>query len=111
MTMTMQSAIPVTNWVSYREPLEPWGSTFSTNELVEQIATTKDTTDYLWYTTNVEVAESDAPNGLAQATLVMSYLRDAAHIFVNKAQRAPMVPRLVSQSACDLELTALRYSL
>lgn len=51
MTMTMQSAIPVTNWVSYREPLEPWGSTFSTNELVEQIATTKDTTDYLWYTT------------------------------------------------------------
>lgn len=84
MTMTMQSAIPVTNWVSYREPLEPWGSTFSTNELVEQIATTKDTTDYLWYTTNVEVAESDAPNGLAQATLVMSYLRDAAHIFVNK---------------------------
>lgn len=33
---------------------------------------------------SVEVAESDAPNGLAQATLVMSYLRDAAHIFVNK---------------------------
>lgn len=51
MIMTMQGAVPVTNWVSYHEPLGPWGSVFSTNGLLEQIATTKDTTDYLWYMT------------------------------------------------------------
>ncbi|XP_024385672.1 beta-galactosidase 9 [Physcomitrium patens] len=81
--MTMQGAVPVTNWVSYHEPLGPWGSVFSTNGLLEQIATTKDTTDYLWYMTNVQVAESDVRNISAQATLVMSSLRDAAHTFVN----------------------------
>lgn len=31
----------------------------------------------------MQVAESDVRNGLAQATLVMSSLRDAAHTFVN----------------------------
>lgn len=32
---------------------------------------------------SVQVAESDVPNGSAQATLVMSSLRDGAHTFVN----------------------------
>lgn len=31
----------------------------------------------------MQVAESDVPNGSAQATLKMSYLRDVAHTFVN----------------------------
>lgn len=31
----------------------------------------------------MQVAESDVPDGAAQATLVMSSLRDAAHTFVN----------------------------
>lgn len=51
MTMGMQGAVPITNWVSSNEPLGAWGGTFSTNALVEQIASTKDTTDYMWYMT------------------------------------------------------------
>ena len=51
MTMSMQGAIPITNWVSSHEPLGIWGNKFSTIGLVEQIATTQDTTDYLWYMT------------------------------------------------------------
>lgn len=31
----------------------------------------------------MQVAENDVSNGSAQATLVMSSLRDVAHIFVN----------------------------
>ncbi|KAG0609916.1 hypothetical protein M758_7G023500 [Ceratodon purpureus] len=83
-TMGMQGAVPITNWESSNEPLGAWGNTFSTNALVEQIASTKDTTDYMWYMTNVQVNASDVPdNGSATATLVMSSLRDAAHTFVN----------------------------
>ncbi|KAG0603309.1 hypothetical protein M758_10G083400 [Ceratodon purpureus] len=83
-TMGMQGPIPITNWVSSHEPLGPQlGNKFSAMGLVEQITTTQDTTDYLWYMTTVQVAKSDVPNGTAQATLVMSSLRDVAHTFVN----------------------------
>jgi len=50
-TMSMQGATPITNWVSSQEPLGDWGYKFSINGLVEQISTTKDATDYLWYMT------------------------------------------------------------
>lgn len=40
------------NWMWYNEPIGVWGSnSFTQNGLMEQLDMTKDSSDYLWYTT------------------------------------------------------------
>lgn len=50
-TMGTQSSATITNWQSFKEPMGAWGGAFNSTGLVEQISTTRDSTDYLWYTT------------------------------------------------------------
>ncbi|CAM6034568.1 unnamed protein product [Sphagnum compactum] len=53
--LRMQSPSPVgRSWQSYHEPLGKWGGNiFSVHSLLEQTSTTKDFTDYLWYSTRL----------------------------------------------------------
>eukprot|EP00249_Psilotum_nudum_P027019 c34249_g1_i1 orf=587-3136(-) len=75
--------MPVWGW--YKEKPGVWGKDIVTARYcVEQIGTTRDTTDYLWYTTSVQVLE-DEPflmNGTGPI-LVIDSIRDAVHVFVN----------------------------
>ncbi|XP_034698221.1 beta-galactosidase 8-like isoform X2 [Vitis riparia] len=52
--------------------------------LLEQINTTKDNSDYLWYTTSINVKESIVPGQEKEAFLHIGSLGHAALVFVNK---------------------------
>ncbi|KAI3765116.1 hypothetical protein L2E82_15142 [Cichorium intybus] len=67
------------NWSWYVEKVGVWSNdSFSATTLLEQINTTKDTSDFLWYTTRIEVDEKK------DAFLVIESLGHAALIFLNK---------------------------
>lgn len=47
-----EKSLKETQWETFTEKLGVWGdSDFSKNGFVDHINTTKDSTDYLWYTT------------------------------------------------------------
>ncbi|KAJ7552724.1 hypothetical protein O6H91_06G067100 [Diphasiastrum complanatum] len=69
-------------WEAYKEPVRVWGGKIlKTKHLLEQISVTKDTTDYLWYRSSLQVS----PEDLLDATPVIEIesMRDVVHIFVN----------------------------
>jgi hypothetical protein len=74
-------------WESYMEYVGVRGNgTVVTNSLLEQISTTKDSTDYLWYTTSVTISEDDIQalsNTGSTTSLILTSMRDAVHVFVN----------------------------
>lgn len=46
------SELSFTRWSWYKEKVGVWGNnSFTASKLLEQINTTKDTSDFLWYTT------------------------------------------------------------
>lgn len=46
------SELSMTRWSWYKEKVGVWGNNaFTSSKLLEQINTTKDTSDFLWYTT------------------------------------------------------------
>uniref|UniRef100_A0A0C9RYA0 Beta-galactosidase n=1 Tax=Wollemia nobilis TaxID=56998 RepID=A0A0C9RYA0_9CONI len=66
------------NWSWLKEPIGTWGSNaFSKSTLLEQINTTGDSTDYLWYTTSIQ-AEGDT-----QPVLHVQSLGHNLHVFIN----------------------------
>lgn len=74
-------------WQASGEPVGIRGAgTTTSNSLLEQLNITKDTSDYLWYSTRITVASEDVAalsETDSQATLFLSTMRDAVHIFVN----------------------------
>ncbi|KAJ7563919.1 hypothetical protein O6H91_03G130300 [Diphasiastrum complanatum] len=69
-------------WQYYLEPVGVWSNTtIESNGLLEQISTTKDQTDYLWYTTSVQGNQADSMS--AQGKLFIESMRDVMHIFIN----------------------------
>ncbi|CAK9879498.1 unnamed protein product [Sphagnum jensenii] len=74
-------------WESYMEYVGVRGNgTVVTNSLLEQISTTKDSTDYLWYTTSVTISEDDIQalsNTGSTTSLILTSMRDAVHVFIN----------------------------
>ncbi|KAL6558948.1 Beta-galactosidase 3 [Orobanche minor] len=74
------------SWETYNEDLTSMddGRTFSTNGLLEQINVTRDTSDYLWYTTSVHIdsSESFLQDGKLP-TLVVQSSGHGLHLFVN----------------------------
>ncbi|KAL5704441.1 Beta-galactosidase 10 [Ranunculus cassubicifolius] len=77
-------------WGIYVEKAGIWGeSDFVRNGFVDHINTTKDTTDYLWYTTSLYVSENEEflTKG-EQPTLVVSSKGHALHAFVNQKLQA-----------------------
>uniref|UniRef100_A0A0D3EQH4 Beta-galactosidase n=1 Tax=Oryza barthii TaxID=65489 RepID=A0A0D3EQH4_9ORYZ len=72
-------------WQSYNEEINSFGEDpFTTVGLLEQINVTRDNTDYLWYTTYVDVAQDEQflSNGENPKLTVMS-AGHALHIFIN----------------------------
>eukprot|EP00897_Mesotaenium_endlicherianum_P010806 jgi/Mesen1/9754/ME000007S09814 len=67
-------------WSWREEPLGVWGDAIESPLPLEQISATRDRTDYLWYTTQLELPENvSAPN----ATLSIEKQGHAVHAFVN----------------------------
>ena len=51
-TVIRESSLESSEWSWYKETVGVWGNnSFVAPGLLEQINTTKDTSDYLWYTT------------------------------------------------------------
>ncbi|CAO2176948.1 unnamed protein product [Urochloa humidicola] len=72
-------------WQSYNEDINSLGEeSFTTVGLLEQINVTRDKTDYLWYTTSVEISQDEQflINGKNPMLTVMS-AGHALHIFIN----------------------------
>ncbi|GJW16761.1 beta-galactosidase 8-like protein, partial [Tanacetum coccineum] len=66
-------------WSWYLEKVGVWSNgSFTANSLLEQINTTKDTSDFLWYTTSIESDEKK------DAFLLIESLGHAALVFLNK---------------------------
>ncbi|KAK4490681.1 hypothetical protein RD792_001373 [Penstemon davidsonii] len=76
------------SWETYNEDLssldENDSSTFSAVGLLEQINVTRDTSDYLWYTTGVDIESTESfLHGGELPTLIVQSTGDALHVFVN----------------------------
>ncbi|XP_011100972.1 beta-galactosidase 3-like [Sesamum indicum] len=74
------------SWETYNEDLSSLddSSTFSTVGLLEQINVTRDASDYLWYTTSVDISSSESfLHGGKLPTLVVQSTGHALHVFVN----------------------------
>ncbi|KAK5792093.1 hypothetical protein PVK06_033207 [Gossypium arboreum] len=73
--------LSATSWSWYMEKPGVWGNnSFTESLLLEQINTTKDTSDYLWYTTSINIM----PVQSKEVFLLIESLGHAALIFVNK---------------------------
>ncbi|XP_022843486.1 beta-galactosidase 10 [Olea europaea var. sylvestris] len=77
-------------WDVFVEKAGIWAdANFSINGLVDHINTTKDTTDYLWYTTSLLVDETEGftRNG-SSPILIVESKGHALHVFVNQKLQA-----------------------
>ncbi|XVE51262.1 hypothetical protein DITRI_Ditri02bG0025800 [Diplodiscus trichospermus] len=73
--------LSASSWSWYEEKPGVWGNnSFTDSRLLEQINTTKDSSDYLWYTTSINIG----PDQSKEAFLLIESLGHAALIFVNK---------------------------
>ncbi|KAM1261712.1 hypothetical protein ACFX13_027648 [Malus domestica] len=78
--------IPMLSWESYDEDLTSLddSSTLTAPGLLEQINVTRDSTDYLWYITSVDIASSESfLRGGELPTLIVQSTGHAVHIFIN----------------------------
>ncbi|KAL7104604.1 hypothetical protein ACP275_08G256000 [Erythranthe tilingii] len=83
----LPSNIEISSWETYNEELSSSsdGTTFSTTGLLEQINVTRDTSDYLWYTTSVDIGSSESfLSGGKLPTLIVQSSGHALHVFVNE---------------------------
>ncbi|XP_042024656.1 beta-galactosidase 3-like [Salvia splendens] len=76
----------MSSWETYNEDLNSSGdgSSFSAVGLLEQINVTRDASDYLWYTTSVDVDSSESSlHGGELPTLLIQSAGHTLHVFVN----------------------------
>ncbi|XP_057806866.1 beta-galactosidase 3-like [Salvia miltiorrhiza] len=76
----------VFSWETFNEDLTSLddSSTFTAVGLLEQINVTRDATDYLWYTTSVDIGSSESfLQGGELPTLIVQSTGHALHVFVN----------------------------
>nr|XP_027105178.1 beta-galactosidase 6-like [Coffea arabica] len=84
-TITRKSSLASSAWDWYKERVGIWGSnSFTASGLLEQINTTKDASDFLWYTTSVNVDEKIERDHKNVVVLSIASLGHAALVFVNK---------------------------
>ncbi|XP_057969924.1 beta-galactosidase 10 [Malania oleifera] len=82
--------LKVLQWEVFVEKAGVWGEAdFVQNGFVDHINTTKDTTDYLWYTTSLDVDENEGflKKG-SQPFLLVESKGHALHAFVNRELKA-----------------------
>lgn len=78
------------SWEVFEEKAGIWGNTdFTSNGFIDHINTTKDTTDYLWYTTSFLIDDNEGciKNG-SNAMLLVESKGHALHAFVNHRLQA-----------------------
>ncbi|XP_076933471.1 beta-galactosidase 3-like [Bidens hawaiensis] len=74
------------SWEMYTEDLtvSDESSTFTVSGLLEQINITRDTSDYLWYTTSVDIGSSESfLTGGERPKLLVQSMGHALHVFIN----------------------------
>ncbi|CAA2982995.1 beta-galactosidase 3 [Olea europaea subsp. europaea] len=74
------------SWETFNEDLSSSddSSSFSVHGLLEQINVTRDTSDYLWYTTSVDIGSSESfLHGGEHPTIIVQSTGHALHVFVN----------------------------
>uniref|UniRef100_A0A0A0KMB2 beta-galactosidase n=1 Tax=Cucumis sativus TaxID=3659 RepID=A0A0A0KMB2_CUCSA len=77
---------PMLLWESYNEDVsaEDDSTTMTASGLLEQINVTKDTSDYLWYITSVDIGSTESfLHGGELPTLIVQSTGHAVHIFIN----------------------------
>ncbi|CAL9757532.1 unnamed protein product [Musa acuminata subsp. burmannicoides] len=81
---TGSSEISESEWKFFTEPIGSINSTFKNVGLLEQINTTADSSDYLWYSISIDVIGNEPFlfNG-TQTTLHVDSLGHVLHVFVN----------------------------
>lgn len=82
----LPSNVEMFSWDTYSEDLSSLddSSTFAVVGLLEQINVTRDRTDYLWYTTNVDIRPSESfLRGGELPNLIVQSTGHALHVFVN----------------------------
>ncbi|KAA8515324.1 hypothetical protein F0562_018445 [Nyssa sinensis] len=84
-TNLIDSTLASSRWSWYIEKVGIWSNnSFTESRLLEQINTTKDTSDFLWYTTSINVNEDNKLGQAEEVFLVIASLGHAALVFVNK---------------------------
>nr|GMD10229.1 beta-galactosidase 8-like isoform X2 [Ipomoea batatas] len=80
------SSLESSTWGWFKESVGVSGSgSFVASSLLEQINTTKDQSDFLWYTTSINVDQNITERGKTkEAELTISSLGHAALVYVNK---------------------------
>ncbi|KAG8385614.1 hypothetical protein BUALT_Bualt03G0063400 [Buddleja alternifolia] len=79
------SSLSSSSWSWYKEKVGIWGNySFRSSRLLEHINTTKDTSDFLWYTTSINMDEKIEQNQTKEVGLLIGSLGHAALLFVNK---------------------------
>ncbi|KAL2497699.1 Beta-galactosidase 3 [Abeliophyllum distichum] len=74
------------SWETFNEDLSSFDdrSAFSALGLLEQINVTRDASDYLWYTTSVDIGSSESfLHGRELPTIIVQSTGHALHVFVN----------------------------
>ncbi|VAI15932.1 unnamed protein product [Triticum turgidum subsp. durum] len=87
-------------WWTSKEIIGTWGGeSFATQGILEHLNVTKDTSDYLWYTTSVNISDEDvgfwSSKGVLPA-LKIDRIRDVARVFVNGELAGSQVGHWVS---------------
>lgn len=75
------------DWMAFKEPIGTWvENSFTARGILEHLNVTKDTSDYLWYITRINVTEEDISyweeTGLLPSLTIDSF-RDVVRVFVN----------------------------
>ncbi|KAL8171772.1 hypothetical protein V2J09_023576 [Rumex salicifolius] len=87
-TSLPESDLKASKWQVFAEKPGLWAQAeFTKTSLVDHINTTKDTTDYLWYTTSINVHENDISlkdGSLPTSTLSIESKGHGVHVFINK---------------------------
>lgn len=84
-TTARATFITPSSWSWYKEHAGIWGNnSFTSPGLLEHINTTKDTSDFLWYTTSIYVEENDPSIQENEVLLSLVSLGHAALVFINK---------------------------
>ncbi|XP_042518461.1 beta-galactosidase 9-like [Macadamia integrifolia] len=73
-------------WMTLKDPIGVWGDNFTVQGLWEHLNVTKDTSDYLWYTTRIHISDDDISyweENEVSPRLIIDEMRDVVRIFLN----------------------------
>ncbi|XP_015892444.3 beta-galactosidase 5-like [Ziziphus jujuba] len=82
----LPTGFKLNSWETFNEDISSvdGDTTTTVNGLLEQLNITRDTSDYLWYTTSVDISSSESfLRGGQHPTLTVQSAGDAMHVFVN----------------------------